>query len=204
MCSSDLFDTGFPRLGVGGHSAKFPIRHIAWNLDGGWAVILGQLFRHLCSKLPRRPHAVLALAYGAAFFYRAVGGTALGRITVYVFLFTAATAHLRLCFDETFPTVLFCASVAYAAQNLCYKLYLILWCGGEALRGYDGWGPRFDLYYHVLYYAFFALAAAAVYFLFIRGMLRHMSGGRLDHHMLAIAILVLSITVILCSVAWRQ
>ena len=49
--------------------------------------------------------AVLALAYGAAFFYRAVGGTALGRITVYVFLFTAATAHLRLCFDETFPTV---------------------------------------------------------------------------------------------------
>lgn len=144
--------------------------------------------------------AVLALAYGAAFFYRAVGGTALGRITVYVFLFAAATAHLRLCFDETFPTVLFCASVAYAAQNLCYKLYLILWCGGEALRGYDGWGPRFDLYYHVLYYAFFALAAAAVYFLFIRGMLRHMSGGRLDHHMLAIAILVLSITVILCSV----
>lgn len=79
--------------------------------------------------------AVLALAYGAAFFYRAVGGTALGRITVYVFLFTAATAHLRLCFDETFPTVLFCASVAYAAQNLCYKLYLILWCGGRPCAG---------------------------------------------------------------------
>ncbi len=144
--------------------------------------------------------AVLTMAYGAAFCYRAVGGTALGRIAVYVLLFTATAAHLRLCFDEAFLTVLFCASAAYAAQNLCYKLYLILWCGGEALHWYDGWGPRFDVYYHVLYYAFFALAVAAVYFLFIRGMLRHMSGGRLDHHMLAIAILALSITVILCSV----
>ena len=144
--------------------------------------------------------AVLALAYGAAFCYRSVGGTAPGRIAIYVLLFAATMAHLRLCFDETFPTVLICASAAYAAQNLCYKLYLIVWCGGEALRWYDGWGDRFDLYYHLLYYAFFALAAGAVYLLFIRGQLRHMAGGRLDYQMLAIAVLALSITVILCSV----
>lgn len=144
--------------------------------------------------------AVLALAWGAAFCYSFVGGTALGRIAVYVCLFAATVAHLRLCFDETVPTVLFCASAAYAAQNLRYKLYLIFWCGGEALRWYDGWGVRFDLYYHLVYYAFFALAAGAVYLLFIRGLLRHMSGGRLDYQMLAVAILALSITVILCSV----
>ena len=144
--------------------------------------------------------AVLALAWGMAFCYRSAGGTALGRIAVYVFLFAAATAHLRLCFDETFPTVLFCASAAYAAQNLCYKLYLVVWCGGEALRWYDGWGARFDLYYHLMYYAFFVLAVAAVYFLFIRGLLRHISRGELDYQMLAVAILALGITVVLCSV----
>ncbi len=144
--------------------------------------------------------AVLALAWGMAFCYRSAGGTALGRIAVYVFLFAAATAHLRLCFDETFPTVLFCASAAYAAQNLCYKLYLVVWCGGEALRWYDGWGARFDLYYYLMYYAFFVLAVAAVYFLFIRGLLRHISRGELDYQMLAVAILALGITVVLCSV----
>ncbi|MFG6350286.1 MAG: hypothetical protein K1W21_01390, partial [Oscillospiraceae bacterium] len=144
--------------------------------------------------------AVLALAYGAAFFYRSLGNTALGRIGIYILLFAVTAAHVRLCFDESFPTVLFCCNVAYAAQNLCYKLYLTLWCGGEALGWYDGWGQRFDLYYRLMYYSFFALAVAAVYLVFIRPLLRHMSGGRLNYQMFAIAVLVLSITVILCSV----
>lgn len=144
--------------------------------------------------------AVLALAYGAAVLYRSVGDTVPGRIGIYIALFAAAVGHIKLCFDESLPTVLFCCSVAYAAQNLCYKLYLLLWCGGEALRLYDGWGPRFDLYYHLMYYGFFALAAAAVYLLFIRRLLRRMSGGRLDYQIFAAAVLVLSITVILCSV----
>lgn len=144
--------------------------------------------------------AVLVLAYGAAFFYRSFGDTALGRIGIYILLFAVTAAHVRLCFDESFPTVLFCCNVAYAAQNLCYKLYLTLWCGGEALGWYNGWGQRFDLYYRLMYYSFFALAVAAVYLVFIRPLLRHMSGGRLNYQMFAIAVLVLSITVILCSV----
>lgn len=144
--------------------------------------------------------AVLAIAFGAAFFYRSFGETALGRIAIYITLFAVTAAHIRLCFDETFPTVLFCCNVAYAAQNLCYKLYLILWCGGEALHLYDGWGRHFDLYYRVMYYAFFVLALLAVYFLFIRGLLRHLSSRHLDHQMFVISIMVLSITVILCSV----
>ena len=143
---------------------------------------------------------ILALAYGAAAFYRSFGDTALGRIGIYIFLFAVTAVHMRLCFDESFPTVLFCCNVAYAAQNLCYKLYLTLWCGGEALRWYDGWGRRFDHYYRLMYYSFFVLAAAAVYLVFIRPLLRHMSGGRLNYQTFAIALLVLSITVILCSV----
>ena len=143
---------------------------------------------------------VLTLSYGAAFFYRSFGNTVLGRIGIYIFLFAVTAVHVRLCFHESFPTILFCCNVAYAAQNLCYKLYLTLWCGGEALRWYDGWGARFDLYYYLMYYVFFALAVAAVYFLFLRGLLRHISRGELDYQMLAVAILALGITVVLCSV----
>ena len=144
--------------------------------------------------------AVLALAYGAAAFYRSFGDTAPGRIGIYIVLFAVTVAHMQLCFDESFPTVLFCCNVAYAAQNLCYKLYLTLWCGGEALRWYDGWGRQFDHYYRLMYYSFFVLAAATVYLVFIRPLLRHMSGGQLNYQTFAIAILVLNITVILCSV----
>lgn len=144
--------------------------------------------------------AVLAIGFGAAFAYRSFGETVPGRIAIYIILFAVTVAHVWLSFDETFPTILFCCNVAYTAQNLCYKLYLILWCGGEALHLYDGWGQRFNLYYRLLYYAFFALAVLAVYFLFIRGLLQHMSGRRLDYQMFVISIMVLSITVILCSV----
>lgn len=151
-------------------------------------------------RAPAGLAGVLALACGAALLYRSFGNTAPGRIGIYIFLFAATVAHMRLCFDESFPTVLFCCNVAYAAQNLCYKLYLTLWCGGEALGWYDGWGWRFDLYYHLMYYGCFVLTTAAVYLAFIRPLLRHMSGGRLNYHMFAIAALALSITVILCSV----
>ena len=70
--------------------------------------------------------AILAIGFGAAFAYRSFGETVPGRIAIYIILFAATVAHVQLCFDETFPTILFCGNVAYAAQNLCYKLYLSL------------------------------------------------------------------------------
>lgn len=82
---------------------------------------------------------ILMLAFGAAVVYRSFGNTAVGRILIYLVLFAASIAHVRLCFEEFFSTVLFCCTMAYAAQNLCYKLYLLLWCGGEALHWYDSW-----------------------------------------------------------------
>ena len=144
--------------------------------------------------------AVLVIGLGAAFCYQSFGGTVPGRIAIYIALFAVTVAHVRLCFDESFPTVFFCCNVAYAAQNLCYKLYLTIWCSGEVLHLYDGWGWNFNLYYRLMYYSFFALAALAVYFLFIRKLLHYMSSRYLDYQMFAIAIIVLSITVILCSV----
>ena len=143
---------------------------------------------------------ILTLAFGAAAAYRLCGQTVAGRIGIYLFLFAATMLHARLCFAEGFSTVLFCCSVAYGAQNLCYKLYLLVWCGGMALNLYDRWGTRFDLYYRLMQYTFFITAAVLAYLFFIRPLTRHISSWQMDKQLLAITVVILVITVILCSV----
>ena len=145
--------------------------------------------------------AVFAIAFGVAFFYYFYGGTVYGRIAVYVFLFALTTAHAKLCFDEPYKTVLFCCSLAYAAQNAVYKLFLLFWCGGEQLRLFDGWtdAAEFSLYYRLIYYSFFILATVAAYFLLIRRQIRRLSDSNINVRMMVIAVSVLLVTIILCS-----
>lgn len=144
--------------------------------------------------------AVLAgVAFGVACFYYLYGTTVWGRILVYVFLFALTTVHVRVCFDENYKTVLFCCSMAYAAQNFVYKLFLIFWTAGEQLRIFDGWGASFDLYYRLTYYSFFIAATVAAYFLFIRRQNARLSNRQLNFGMMCLSIFVLCITVILCS-----
>ena len=145
--------------------------------------------------------AVLAVAFGVAFFYYFYGETVYGRIAVYLFLFALTTVHAKLCFDEPYKTVLFCCSLAYAAQNAVYKLFLLFWCGGEQLRLFDGWegATEFSVKYRLVYYAFFAAFAAAAYFLLIRRQIRRLSDSNINVKIMTTAVLVLVITVILCS-----
>lgn len=144
--------------------------------------------------------AVLVIALGMAAVYQMIGQTVLGRSAIYLVLFAVTVVQMFFCFQEPAELVLLCCCVAYAAQNLCYKLYLILWCGGEAMGLYDGWGDRFDLYYHLVYYAFFALAAAVSYFTLLRRIVRQMSGRKLNYRLFALCVAVLAVTVLLCSV----
>lgn len=143
--------------------------------------------------------AVLAVALGSAWVYQLCGHTVLGRSGVYLFLFAVTIAHMKLCFAESFSAILFCCSVAYAAQNLCYKLYLLVWCGW-LVEVSDSWGMRFNLYYRLTYYLIFAVAVAAVYVFFIRRVVWHVDSWQLDKQLLAISLLILVITAILCSV----
>ncbi len=142
---------------------------------------------------------LLVAAYPVAAIYQRFGNDVWGRSFVYLLLFSLSVVHMCFVFDEGKSTVLFCCSVAYAAQNLTYKLFLILWCGIRQLRLCDGWGSNFDLIYHILYYAFFVAAAAAVYFFLVRRLLPYLSNRRLDKGMFALAVLILGLTVILCS-----
>lgn len=156
------------------------------------------------SKFPLRVGAGLialaAVAFGVTFFYQAFGDTVWGRILVYLALFALVTLCARLAFDEPYPIVLFCCSYAYAAQNLVYKLFLFFWSIGEQWRIYDGWGDNFELFYRLFYYSFFAAAAVAAYFLFIRSLTHRLSYRQLNFRTFAVSVIVLCITVILCSI----
>ena len=140
-----------------------------------------------------------AVGFGAAVFYYYFGDTAYGRIAVYLVLFAVTTCHACLCFAENKRTVLFGCSVAYAAQNLAYKLFLVFFCTGEQLRVFDGWGENFWLFYRLVYYSFFAVAAAAIYFAVIRRIMARVAECDINYRMLAISVIVLCFTVILCS-----
>lgn len=142
---------------------------------------------------------IAAVSYAVAWFYRYFGQTAWGRITVYIFLFVLTTLHLKVCFDETYKTILFCCSLSYAAQNLVYKLFLILWCLLEELRWTDGWGPSFELYYRIFYYIFFAAATAVTYLTLVRRLISRLPNRRFNFRLLAISLMALGVTVILCS-----
>ena len=143
--------------------------------------------------------AVAAIAFGVSFFYYFFGSSSWGRMIVYIFLFAVTVAHARLCFNDESGTIVFCCSIAYAAQNMVYKLFLLFWCAGERLYLFDGWGQNFSLYYRLVYYAFFIVAAAVVCFAFIRPQVNRLPQSRINVRLMAIAVFVLFITIILCS-----
>ena len=142
---------------------------------------------------------VLTLTGAASWAYLFWGQNVLGRSTIYIALFAATIAHVRLCFDEPFLTILFCCSVAYAAQNLCYKLYLTVVCTAELLR-FSGYSFPLDVYSGLFHHGFYVAAALVLYRLFLRRVARLAASCRLDRQMLSLSVVVLLITAILCSV----
>lgn len=150
-------------------------------------------------RLPISLIALFGMGLLAAWFYSAFGQNAFGRIAVYLVLFALFTLLAAWCFEEPFFTVLFCCTLAYAAQNLAYKLFLIFWTAGETFRLFDGWGSLFSLYYRLVYYSFLLLCATAEYFLFLRRVAGRLGSCDLDSRMLALAVSALAVTIILCS-----
>ncbi len=142
---------------------------------------------------------LFAAGIPVAWFYSAFGDNVFGRIAVYLFLFGLVIAASAWCYAEPFFKILFCCTLAYAAQNLVYKFFLFCWTGGEYFRIFDNWGTNFSLFYRLVYYSFFLASTAAVYFLFVRGITKRLSSCDLDHRMLALTVFVLGITILLCS-----
>lgn len=143
-----------------------------------------------------------AIAFGIMFFYNRFGNTIWGRVITYVYLFVASVFHLLLCFDEPIFAILFKAVGAYAAQNLAYKIFLVFWYFGE----YMGFFPMAfqikygNIYYYLFYYAYFAVEVLIIYFLFARKMRKYLNANEIKHDVLVIALAVLFITIVLCTI----
>ena len=160
-------------------------------------------------KLERKPkfvprliagYAVVGiLALPAAWLYTYIGQVVLGRVLVYALLFLVVMLHAKLCFEESNWMLLFCNTMAYAAQNLAYKAFLIFWCLGEKQRWFDHWVGNFNFWYRIVYYSFLALVVVILYFTIIKKLINKIHSSKLDRSMLALIIVILMITIFLCS-----
>ena len=160
-------------------------------------------------KLERKQHfwarllvscvVVIALAFPVAWFYTLFGHVVWGRVIVYVVLFFLVTLQAKLCFEDSIWVVLFCNSMAYAAQNLMYKLFLIFWCYGEKAQWFDGWGRYYNLWYRLIYYSFLGIVVILLYFTLVRKIVHKIHSSKLDRSLLALIMVVLVITIFLCS-----
>ncbi len=158
-------------------------------------------------RAPLSLAGIFALGIPLAFLYSVklgeyadcLGNTITGRVAIYFMLFMAFVLFSWLCFDEKFVKILFICSMAYATQNLSYKLYLVIWTIGEQCGWYNNWGDMFEVYYRLMYYAIFAVCVTGIYFAFIRRVTKKLQGKELNYRMLILVFLVLSVTIILCS-----
>lgn len=141
---------------------------------------------------------ILVFSFGVAMVYPIWGETVLGRILIYTLLFAATVLQVYVCFAHSFLTILFRCSLAYAAQNICYKLFLILSCYATACC------PTLEAalfqYRSLIYYLFFFSAAGLLYLCFIRRIIGMVSSWKVDRWAVLISALILFITVVLCSV----
>lgn len=142
---------------------------------------------------------VIAAAFPVAILYTVVGHIVWGRVIVYVILFVIVTLHARFCFEDSIWVILFGNSMAYAAQNLTYKLFLIFWCYGEKIRLFDEWGKGFNLWYRLMYYSFLAIVVCLLYFTNVRKIASKIRSSKLDRSLLALIMVVLVVTIFLCS-----
>lgn len=146
--------------------------------------------------------AICAVALPVTLLYVYAGNTVIGRSTVYILLFALSVLTMWFCCDESPWTVIcFCVG-AYAVQNLGYKLFLIIWYLGESTNVFPQlFQVEYGVYtYYIFYYAVFALISAGLYFLFVRRLSERIGNSELNYKILIISVLILFITVVLCTV----
>jgi len=143
---------------------------------------------------------MLIMALPVTLLYQAVGMSVWGRVLVYTILFTMIVLHAKLCYRDSAWVIVFCSSMAYAAQNLMYKLFLIFWCYVEQNNLLGLFGDNYALSYRIIYYSFMALAILLLYFTFIKRIVSSVYANKLDRSLLILMLIILTITLILCSV----
>ena len=144
--------------------------------------------------------AVLLVAFPIAYLYSLIGMGVWGRVLIYALLFLVVIIHAKICYRDSAWVLLFCTSMAYAAQNLMYKLFLTFWCYIEQNSLLGLLGDNYALSYRIIYYSFMALAILMLYLTFIKRIVSCVYASKLDRSLMILMLMVLMITIILCSV----
>lgn len=143
---------------------------------------------------------VLLLAFPIAYLYSFVGANVWGRALIYVLLFIMVNIHAKICYRDSTWVIVFCSSMAYAAQNLMYKLFLTFWCYIEQHNLLGLLGENYSLSYRIIYYSFMVLAILVLYHTFIKRIVGSVYASKMDRSLMILTLIVLIITIILCSV----
>ena len=143
---------------------------------------------------------ILSVGFALSFFYYRFGDTVWGRVLVYFFLFAVFALALYFTFNERIITVLFALGVAYALQNLMYKVWLLLYVGIEQAGWADNWGSNFRVIYLTIYYFFVAIFIIAVGLIYSFKFRKRITDHTFDKKVLSITAFCLVAAIVLCSV----
>ena len=143
---------------------------------------------------------ILSVGFALSFFYYRFGDTVWGRVLVYFFLFAVFALALYFTFNEKIITVLFALGVAYALQNLMYKVWLLLYVGIEQAGWADNWGSNFRVIYLTIYYFFVAIFIIAVGLIYSFKFRKRITDHTFNKKVLSITAFCLVAAIVLCSV----
>ena len=185
--------------------------------DSFFTIIFGFLFElyllyvFIVRKLKRKENFVFKFVIGlvlvllfsfiSTIFYVSYGDTVIGRVLVYSFIFISTIIHLYYCFDESIWSILLCSGLGYVVQNLIYKVVLTIWnvLLFNNLINYSSDHFMYALYYRSIYFVIFITVIFILYKVYLVKLHEKLYNCHLKYQLLIIAISVLFVTNILCS-----
>jgi len=142
---------------------------------------------------------VLIIGFGLSFFYYYFGDTLWGRVLVYLTLFAAFIPATKFVVNEQFVPVIFYLGVAYAIQNIVYKVWLILFVFMVNNDWDLSWGDNYNLIYHIIYYSFLVIMIVITALVFRFFFHKSLSDRVFSKRILLVTMFCLLTTVVLCS-----
>ena len=142
---------------------------------------------------------IVSIGFALSFFYYFFGNTVWGRVFVYFTLFFAFITSSKFIFNEKLVPVVFCLGIAYALQNIMYKVWLMIYVTFEQTGLTESWNPHFGLIYRVMYYTYIVLFVLATAFIFNKFFRKQFVDRHFSKKILLVTTLCLLTTIVLCS-----
>ena len=155
--------------------------------------------KHIVGRIIIAAIFMVLVAFSLSFFYYYYGEEVWGRVLVYFLIFGCYILATKFVVNEQFVPVVFYLGVAYAIQNIVYKIWLILFVTMVNLDWDIAWGEYYGLIFRLIYYHFLAVFIAGTALIFHFFFHKNLSDRIFSKKILIVTILCLLTTVVLCS-----